>query len=109
MTERRQNLHSSSAIGAVAQNVDALGTDLTPSRPGPTRFRICVSGTAVELSIVPSSGSAIPLNGGAALAAAYHEEVVSFDTSGGRTFNLQTPNIAGITINELVVDELLSD
>jgi hypothetical protein len=54
--------------------------------------------TAVKVRLVPSTGSGFYLNGGTALVAnSVHVEDVPVDI--GRTWNVQTDNIAGMTVS----------
>ena len=65
------------------------------------RISICAT-AAVEVALVPNSGTAILLNNAAALAVnGVHTEEVVLDT--GRTWNLQTPNAAGITVTHCII------
>lgn len=87
---------------AKAQNVDLLASDFQVTHStSVVRISICAT-AAVEVALVPSSGTAILLNNAAALAVngVLTEEVV-LDT--GRTWNIQTPNSSGITVTHCIV------
>lgn len=87
-----------------AQNTDFLTTDFQMKWSGSLcRISVQISSN-VTLSLVPSSGTAIVLNGGTALAASgLYTFEVALDQ--GRTWNLQTSNAAGTTVHHLVVQE----
>ena len=105
MRDYRKELATIIANTVKAQNVDVLAFDFQLGRAG-NLIRISISATAaVEISLVPSSGTAIGLNGAAALTAdAVYTETVALDQ--GRTWNLQSPNAAGITVTHLCVQEV---
>ena len=105
MEDYRKQLATLIADTTKAQNVDLLAADFRLNRAG-NLIRITVAAdAAVELALVPSSGSNILLNGGGALAVdGIHSESVALDH--GRTWTLASPNAAGITVTHLCVQEI---
>jgi hypothetical protein len=104
MAEKARLLASIAADTVKAQNTDVLAADFQVQRED-AEVRICIAGTAVEVSLVPSTGSAIHLNGGSALPAdGIHREDVLLDV--GRTWNIQSANIAGVTVKHLIIQEV---
>lgn len=98
-------LGSITADVAKAQNTDFLASDFQVKGEG-RLVRICIAVDAnVEVDLVPSSGSQFELNGGSALTAnAVYLFEVLLDI--GRTWNLQTPNVAGCNVLHLVIQEV---
>ena len=88
-----------------ARDVDFLGTAVRLQREDSVlRISLAVS-SAVKVRLVPSSGTAFYINGGAALAAAtVHTEDVALDII--RTWNLQTDDASGTTVHHLVLQEI---
>lgn len=101
----RKELATIATDTSKAQNVDWLGTDFQLSRAGNlVRITLAID-AAVEVALVPSSGSNINLNGGSAMTAnAVYTEELALDQA--RTWNLQTPNVAGCNVIHLVVVEV---
>lgn len=100
-----RQLAALTADTAKAQSTDFLAADFQLRHEGALcRVTIAVS-TAVVVLLVPSSGTAIALNGGSALTAGgLHTFELALDT--GRTWNVQTSDAAGTTCRHLVVHEL---
>lgn len=105
MNDYRTELKKLTSDTTKAQNTDLFGTDFQLQRAGNV-CRITIQATAaVELALVPNSGSSLHLNGGAALTAnGLHTFELYLDQS--RTWNLQTPNVAGITVEACLVFEV---
>tara|TARA_R110000782_G_scaffold253743_1_gene341948 strand:- start:29033 stop:29356 length:324 start_codon:yes stop_codon:yes gene_type:complete len=104
MNDYRAELKKTTSDTTKAQNVNLFGVDFQLRREGNV-CRISIQATAaVELALVPNSGSAVHLNGGAALTAnGLHTFELYLDQS--RTWNIQTPNAAGITVEFCTVVE----
>lgn len=101
---RQHDLATLIADTTKAQNTDFLTTDFQTKWSGSlVRLTICVSAAKVY-ALVPSSGTKILLNGGTALTAGgAHTFELALDH--GRTWNLQTTDAAGGTVNHLCVQE----
>lgn len=104
MEDYRKELATIITDTVKAQNVDILAADFQLKRAG-NLIRISIAGTAVAVNLIPSSGSAFALNSGSALPlnSAYTEEIA---LDHGRTWNLQTADVAGITVRHLCVQEI---
>ena len=84
-----------------AQNVDLLAADFQMGRGG-TLCRITVATTNVALLLIPDEGTGMILGAGAAGTAVTYE--LALDPA--RTYNLQTNDAAGVTVYQLVVQEV---
>ncbi len=91
-----------------AQNTDVLAADVTP-KFGVGYFRVTLAAdAAVKALVVPSSGSSFYLNNGDALVAdAVIVNEFGFDAEGGRTFNIQSDDGAGITVTHMMIDQVV--
>jgi len=98
-------LFTSSASTIAEQGVDLLPADIRVTRDTSV-VRISVAATAaVKLIFVPSSGTGFYLNAGGNLPInGVHTEDVVLDI--GRTWNLQSDDVAGITTTHLVIQEV---
>lgn len=104
MTRYAKQLASILSDTTKAANTDFLTQDFAPEREG-TLVRITIANeTAVPVRLVPSSGNTTKLQA-SALAA---EVLVTFELAldPSLTYNLQTPDAAGVTINYLVIQEV---
>ena len=88
-----------------AQNTDWLASDFQVSGAA-SKVRITISlGDAVKVKLVPNTGTAFYIKGGAAFVdTAVYTEELALDTT--RTWNLQTDDAGGCDIQHCVVQEL---
>lgn len=92
------------ADNAVSQDEEFFANVQTSRDVSILRIAVVLA-TAVELNLVPNTGTAIKLNGGAVLVAgALYMIDVPVDID--RTWSLTTPNIAGTTVNFARVIEM---
>lgn len=90
---------------AKAQNVDFLGSDFQVSRES-SRVRVTASVTgASRIRLIPSSGAGFSLASGTSISGSLVTEEITLDP--GRTWNVQTDNASGTTVNFLLIDELV--
>lgn len=104
MTRYAKQLASILSDTVKAANTDFLTQDFAPEREG-TLVRITIAlETAVPLRLTPSSGNSTKLQVsplGAEVLTTYELAL-----SPSLTYNLQTPDAAGTTVNYLVVQEV---
>lgn len=104
MTRYAKQLASILSDTVRAQNTDFLSEDFAPQREG-TLVRITIATqTAVAVRLLPSSGESTKLQAAALGAEVLSTFEMALDPS--LTYNLQTPDAAGTTVNYLVVQEV---
>lgn len=88
---------------AATQNTDILEADFQKTYDD-TILRISSSADAINLRLVPSSGSGVNLlNGGTSSGKIVTEE---HNVDRGRTWNVQTSTTGGGTLRLLIIDEV---
>ena len=99
-----RRLASITTAATFEQNADFLASDFAVGREE-SRVRISVAVTGgSRVRLLPNTGAGFNLNGGNSITGSLHTEEVSLDPE--RTWNVQTDNASGTTVNFLLVDEL---
>ncbi len=102
MQTYRRELASIIEDTVVAQNADWLGSDFTLAKAGNLIRVSVVLGSGVLVRLVPSTGTAISLGTPDAGVMTRYDLVLDQ----ARTWNLQTNDAAGATINHLCIQEI---